>query len=259
MDRRLLSVIVAFTILIAAPALAAEEPVVRVFNWTEYIDETVLADFTQLTGIKVVYETFDTNDVLENKLLAGGTGYDLVFPGDTFLSRQIQAGVFAKLDKSKIPNWENLDPQMMQRAARFDPGNAYGAIYLWGTTGIAYNKQMIKKRMPDAPVNSWRMVFDPEVTKRFADCGVHMLDAADEIVPTALNYIGEEADSKDYAVIAKAEPVLAAVRPYIRGFHSSENIIAALTNGDICQPDVQSGCSPDRALARGHELGSVLG
>ena len=242
MVRQGLSVIAALTMLIvAAPGMAAEEPVVRVYNWTEYIDETVLPDFTQLTGIKVVYETFDTNDVLESKLLAGGAGYDLVFPGDNFLSRQVQAGVFAKLDKSKIPNWKNLDPQMMQRAARFDPGNAYAAIYLWGTTGIAYNEQMIKERMADAPVDSWRMIFDPNVVKRFADCGVYMLDAADEIVPTALNYIGEEPDSKDYKVIAKAEPVLAAVRPYIRGFHTSEDIIAALADGDICLAVTWSG------------------
>ncbi len=114
---------------------------------------------------------------------------------------------------------------MMQQVARFDPENAYAAIYLMGTTGFAYNDQMIKERMPDAPVNSWRMVFDPEVAKRFADCGIYMLDAPDEMVAAALNYIGEDPDSKDWNVIAKAEPVLAAVRPYIRGFHSSENII----------------------------------
>ena len=134
---------------------------VRVYNWVDYIDETVLGDFTRESGIKVVYETFDTNDDLESKLLAGGTGYDLVVPGDAFLSRQIQAGIFAKLDKSRIPNWKNLDPEMMRRAARFDQTNAYAAIYLWGTTGIAYNEQAIKQRMPDAPVNSWRLVFDP--------------------------------------------------------------------------------------------------
>jgi putrescine transport system substrate-binding protein len=245
-------VVATLVILLAAPLVAAEDPVVRVYNWVDYIDETVLGDFTREFGIKVVYETFDSNDVLESKLLAGRTGYDLVVPGDAFLARQIQAGIFAKLDKSKIPNWKNLDPEMMRRAARFDQTNAYAAIYLWGTTGIAYNEQAIKQRMPDAPVNSWRLVFDPEVAKRFADCG--MLDAADEMVPAALNYIGEEPDSKDRDVIAKAEPVLAAVRPYVRGFHTSEQIIDALANGDICLAVTWSG-DAGMAAARTEEAG----
>ncbi|MGZ9032956.1 MAG: extracellular solute-binding protein, partial [Rhodospirillales bacterium] len=171
--------------------------------------------------------------MLESKLLAGGTGYDLVFPSSSFLARQIRAGVFAEIDKSKIPNWKNLDPEMMQRLSGFDPGNTYAAVYLVGTTGLAYNDRMIKERMPDAPVNSWRMIFDPNVAKRFADCGIYMLDAPDEMVAAALNYIGEDPDSKNHAVLAKAETVLAAVRPYIRKFHSSENL-NALAYGEIC-------------------------
>ncbi|MDZ3836752.1 MAG: polyamine ABC transporter substrate-binding protein [Rhodospirillales bacterium] len=254
MVRRLLSAIAALMMLVAAaPAMAAEEPVVRVLNWSDYIDDTVLSDFTRETGIKVVYDVFDSNDVLETKLLAGGTGYDLVFPSANFLARQIQAGVFAELDKSKIPNWKNLDPEMMQRVSRFDPGNAHAAIYMWGTTGLAYNEQMIKERMADAPVDSWRLIFDPEVVKRFADCGVYMLDAPDEMVPAALNYIGEEPDSKDAKVIAKAEPVLAAVRPFIRKFHSSENI-NALANGDICLAVIWSG-DAGIAATRAEEVG----
>ena len=181
MVRRLLSVIAALTMLASAPAVAAEEPVVRVFNWSDYIDDAVLSNFTRETGIKVVYDVFDSNDVLETKLLAGGTGYDLVFPSANFLARQIRAGVFAELDKGKIPNWKNLDAEMMRQVARFDPDNAHAAIYLWGTTGLAYNEQMIKERMPDAPVESWRLIFDPEVAKRFADCGIYMLDAPDEM------------------------------------------------------------------------------
>jgi putrescine transport system substrate-binding protein len=242
MSRFLLSVLAACMVLLAGvgPASAAEEPVVRVFNWSDYIDDAVLADFTRETGIKVVYDVFDSNDVLETKLLAGSTGYDLVFPSANFLARQIKAGVFAELDKSRIGNWKNLDEKMMQRVARFDPNNAHAPIYLWGTSGLAYNEQMIRERMPDAPVDSWRMVFDPEVAKRFADCGIYMLDAADEMIPAALNYLGEDPDSKDPEIIAKAEDVLMAVRPYVRKFHSSENI-NALANGDICLAVMWSG------------------
>lgn len=237
----------------AAPAWAAEEPVVRVFNWSDYIDDAVLNDFTRDTGIKVVYDVFDSNDVLETKLLAGNTGYDLVFPSANFLARQIRAGVFAEPDKSSIESWKNLDETMMQRVARFDPDNAHAPIYLWGTSGIAYNEQMIRARMADAPVDSWRMIFDPEVVKRFADCGIYMLDAPDEMIPAALNYIGEDPDSKDPAIIAKAEAVLLAVRPYIRKFHSAENI-NALANGDICLAVMWSG-DAGIAASRAEEAG----
>jgi putrescine transport system substrate-binding protein len=254
MRRRPFSLVAALIILVTGPVLAAEDPVVSVYNWVDYVDPAVLDDFTRETGIKVVYETFDTNDDLEKKLLAGRTGYDLVVPGDTFLFRQIQAGIFAKLDKSKIPNWKNLDPDMMRRVARFDHSNAYAAIYLWGTTGIAYNEQMIKERMPDAPIDSWRLIFDPEVAKRFADCGIYMLDAPDEMVPAALAYIGEEPDTQDREVIAKAEPVLAAVRPHIRGFHASEEIIDALADGEICMAVTWSG-DAGMAAGRAEEAG----
>lgn len=255
MTRWCLAAVVGLAVLLAGavPTRAAEEPVVRVFNWSDYIDDAVLTDFTRETGIKVVYDVFDSNDVLETKLLAGKTGYDLVFPSANFLARQIRAGVFAELDRSSIDNWKNLDKGMMQRVARFDPDNAHAPIYLWGTSGLAYNEQMIRARMADAPVDSWRMVFDPAVVKRFADCGVYMLDAPDEMIPAALNYIGEDPDSKDPAVIAKAEAVLMAVRPYIRKFHSAENI-NALANGDICLAVMWSG-DAGIAASRAEEAG----
>lgn len=250
-----LGVVAALTILLAgpAPSRAAEEAVVRVFNWSDYIDDSVLSDFTNETGIKVVYDVYDSNDVLETKLFAGNTGYDLVFPSANFLARQIRAGVFAELDKSRIGSWKNLDDKMMQRVERFDPENAHAPIYLWGTTGIAYNEQMIRNRMADAPVNSWRMIFDPEVAKRFADCGIYMLNAPDEMIPAALNYIGEDPDSRDPEIIAKAEAVLKAVRPYIRKFHSSETI-NALANGDICLAVMWSG-DAGIAASRAEEAG----
>ncbi|PCI39075.1 MAG: spermidine/putrescine ABC transporter substrate-binding protein PotF [Rhodospirillaceae bacterium] len=211
----------------------AEEKVVNVYNWSDYIAEEVLAEFEAETGIKVVYDVFDSNDVLETKLLAGNSGYDVVVPSGTFLGRQIEAGVFQKLDKSKLTNWGNLWDVVLKRVDKYDPGNQYAVNYMWGTTGIGYNVGQIKARMPDAPTTSWDMIFNPAIVSKFADCGVYMLDASDEMIPAALNYIGEDPDSKDEAVIAKAEAVLMAIRPYVRKFHSSE-YIDALANGDIC-------------------------
>jgi putrescine transport system substrate-binding protein len=217
-----------------APAAGAGgDQVVNVYNWSDYIDEEILTDFEKETGIKVVYDVFDSNDILETKLLAGSTGYDVVVPSGTFLARQIQAGVFQKLDKSKLPNLSNMWDVVTARVAKYDPGNEYAINYMWGTTGIGYVEHLIKERMPDAPLDSWRMIFDPEVISKFADCGVHILDASDEMIPAALNYIGENPDSQDPEVIAKAEAVLAAIRPYVQKFHSSE-YINALANGDIC-------------------------
>jgi putrescine transport system substrate-binding protein len=211
----------------------AQEKVVNVYNWSDYIDEEILSDFQKETGIKVVYDVYDSNEILETKLLAGGTGYDVVVPSGEFLGRQIEAGVFQKLDKSKLPNLENAWDRIQQRVEKYDPGSEHSVNYMWGTTGIGYNKQMIEERMPDAPVDRWAMVFDPEIVSKFADCGVHLLDAPAEIVPAALNYLGLDPDSRDPADIAKAEELLLSIRPYVQKFHSSE-YINALANGDIC-------------------------
>ena len=216
-----------------AGAAAAQERVVNVYNWSDYIDESILEDFTKETGIKVVYDVFDSNDILETKLLAGGTGYDIVVPTGTFLARQIQAGVFQKLDKSKLTNWDNLWPEIMQRIEKYDPGNEHAINYMWGTTGIGYNVGKIKEIMPDAPVNSWEMIFNPEIVSKFKDCGIHMLDAADEMIPAALNYLGRDPDSKSAEDIEAAAELLNKIRPYVQKFHSSE-YISALANGDIC-------------------------
>ncbi len=225
--------IAALLVLNSGIALAAEDKVVNVYNWSDYIDEDILKEFTAETGIKVVYDVFDSNDVLETKLLAGKTGYDVVVPSGGFLSRQIQAGVFQKLNVSKLSNHGNLWDLIKDRTEVYDPGNAYSINYMWGTTGIGYNVGKIKERMADAPLNSWRMIFDPKVVSKFADCGIFMLDASDEMIPAALNYIGENPDSKNKKVIAKAKAVLMAIRPYIKKFNSSE-YIDAIANGDIC-------------------------
>lgn len=212
---------------------AAQNNVVHVFNWSDYIDEEVLRDFEAETGIRVVYDVFDSNEVLETRLLAGGSGYDVVVPSGTFLARQIQAGVFQPLDQSKLPNIENMWPVVEARVQKYDPGNEYSVNYMWGTTGIGYNVAMIEERMADAPVDSWDMVFDPDVIANFADCGIHLLDSADELIPAALNYLGLDPDSKDPAEFERAGELLMQIRPHIEKFHSSE-YINALANGDIC-------------------------
>lgn len=227
------------------PALAAEREV-RVYNWSDYIDPAVLEEFTKETGIKVVYDVFDSNEVVETKLLAGGSGYDIVVPTGPFLSRQISAGVFQKLDKSKLPNLKNTWPLINERTAKYDPGNDYSINYMWGTTGIGYNEDKIKERMGDAPIDSWDLIFKPEIVSKFKDCGIFLLDAPDDILPIALLYLGLDPNSKAQADLEKAGELLAKIRPNIQKFHSSE-FINALANGDIC---IAVGYSGDILQAR---------
>ncbi len=229
-----------------APQAFAKEKEVRVYNWSDYIDPQVLEDFTKETGIKVIYDVFDSNEVLETKLLAGGSGYDIVVPTGAFLSRQIEAKVFQKLDKAKLPNLVNTWPEVSKRVEIYDPGNLYSINYMWGTTGPGYNEAKIKERMADAPTNSWDLVFKPEIAAKFKDCGIYLLDAADDIVPAALNYLGLDPNTKDPEVLKKATDLLTAVRPNIQKFHSSE-FINALANGDIC---IAVGYSGDILQAR---------
>ncbi|MDG2526702.1 extracellular solute-binding protein [Stenotrophomonas sp. HITSZ_GD] len=213
---------------------AVEARELNVYNWSDYIAAGTVPGFEQASGVKVVYDTFDSNELLEAKLLAGASGYDVVVPSLSFLGRQIQAGVFQPLDKSKIPNLANLDPAMMARIAQQDPGNKYAVPYLWGTTGIGYNVDKIKAVFgTDEVVNSWDLVFKPENVAKLKDCGVTLLDTPSEIIPTVLNYLGEDPNSTDPAVITRAVKVLRSIRPYIRNFHSSQ-YIDALAKGNIC-------------------------
>jgi putrescine transport system substrate-binding protein len=209
------------------------EKVLNVYNWSDYIDTTVLADFQNETGIKVNYDVFDSNEVLETKLLAGNTGYDIVVPSASFLERQIKAGVFQKLDKSRLPNLKNLDAEITQRVALHDPGNEHSVTYLWGTSGVGYNEPKIKERMPDAPVDSFAMFYDPKVVSKFADCGVTLLDAPSEVLGTVLIYLGRDANSEKPEDLAEAEKVLMAIRPYVKYINSSK-YIEDLANGEIC-------------------------
>ncbi|NNK16517.1 MAG: polyamine ABC transporter substrate-binding protein [Sulfitobacter sp.] len=228
-----------------AGAAAAEE--VRVYNWSDYIDESLLEKFETETGIELIYDVFDSNEVLETKLLAGGSGYDVVVPSGTFLQRQITAGAFQKLDPAKLPNKENMWDVINDRLAKYDPTGEYAINYMWGTTGLGVNINKVKEVLgDDAPVGSLALVLDPANMEKLSECGVHFLDAPAEIIPATLAYIGEDPDSQDPDVIAKTEPVLTAVAPYVQKFHSSE-YINALANGDIC---VAIGWSGDILQAR---------
>ena len=241
--KRLMSA-TAVAAVLAGTAFAEE---VRVYNWSDYIDEELLAKFQSETGIDLIYDVFDSNEVLETKMLAGGSGYDVVVPTGTFLQRQIQAGAFQKLDTSKLPNIGNLWDVVAARTAQYDPDNAYSINYMWGTTGLGVNVGKVTEILgADAPIGSLELIFNPANMEKLAACGVHMLDAPTEIIPAALKYIGEDPDSKDPDVIAKVEAVLMAVRPYIQKFNSSE-YINALANGEIC---VAFGWSGDILQAR---------
>ena len=217
--------------LVAGTAVAEE---VRVYNWSDYIDEALLTKFEEETGIDLVYDVFDSNEVLETKMLAGGSGYDVVVPSGTFLQRQIEAGAFQQLDFAKLSNAGNLWDVIKDRTEQYDPGNAYSINYMWGSTGIAVNTGKVAEVLGDnAPIGSLALLFEPANMEKLATCGVHFLDAPTEMIPAALAYLGEDPNSHDPDVIAKAEPILAAVRPYVLKFHSSE-YINALANGDIC-------------------------
>lgn len=233
-------------------AAAVEEKVLNVYNWSDYIAPDTMAKFEKETGIKVTYDVFDSNEVLETKLVTGNTGYDVVVPSLTFLARQIQAGVFMPLDKSKLPNLVNLDPEIQANIAKLDAGNTHSVNYLWGTTGIGYNVKKIQEIMgKDYVVDSYDLVFNPENLAKLKACGVYFLDSPSEIIPPILNYLGEQPNSFDEAVIAKAEARLKELRPSITQFHSSE-YINALANGDAC---VVVGWSGDifQAAARAEE------
>jgi putrescine transport system substrate-binding protein len=217
-----------------ALAAPAGERIVNFYNWSDYIDPAVVEAFTRETGIAVKYDTFDSNDMLETKLLAGNSGYDLVVPTAYFLERQIKAGIFRKLDKSQLPNLGNVWDEIARRLAAYDPGNLYAVNYMWGTTGIGYNVGSAKAILgPQATLDSWDLVFKPEAISKFTACGIHMLDSSDDVLSAALNYLGKDPNTEDPAQIEKAVDVLVRVRPFVRKFHSSE-YLNALASGEIC-------------------------
>ena len=231
MIRLLVSLAVAFGL---ATAAAAQERVVNVYNWSDYIDPKALDEFTKATGIKVVYDTYDNNEIVETKLLAGKSGYDIVVPSGPFLQRLIGAKIFQKLDKAKLPNLANQWPDITQRLAVFDPGNQYAVNYMWGTTGIGLNLKKVREILGnDMPLNTWDLVMKPEIASKLKACGIYMLDSPEDLFPGILAYLGLNPDSKRNEDLTKAGDALFRIRGNVQKFHSSE-YINALANGDIC-------------------------
>ncbi len=230
---------------------AAADMSLNVYNWSDFIDPSVVADFEKEFGIKVHYDVYDTNEMMEVKLLAGHTNYDVVVPGGSFFEKEIKAGVYRVLDKSMLPNLKNLDPGAVQATAVLDPGNRYGVDYTWlVTVGLGYDAAKIEKRMASAPLDSWRLMFDPRVVAKFQDCGVSVLDSPDDVVSAALSFLGKDPNSESLGDLALAEHVLAGIRPYLRIIDSAR-YFADLANGDLC---LALGWSGDFAQARRRAL-----
>lgn len=229
-----LSIALGLGVALIAASAVAQTSQVNVYNWSDYIAEDAVANFTKATGIKVNYSVYDSNEILDAKLRAGKSGYDVVVPSASpFLVRQIPAGLYQKLDRTKLANYGNLDPAIMKQLAKYDPGNQYAVPWMWGTTGIGYNVDKVKKALPDAPVDSLRMIFDSAVASKLKDCGIMVLDSPTDMIPAALKYLKLDPDSKDPQDLQKAAELFKKVRPYIRKFHSSE-YINALAQGNIC-------------------------
>ena len=199
----------------------AEEPVLHIY-WADYIGRDTVAEFERRTHIKVVYELYDSNDTLEAKMLAGHSGYDIVSTTTGFYGRQIKAGAYLALDKSKLPNWRNLDPAVLAVQAQADPSNRYAVPYLHAMNGFVYNVDLVRARMPDAPTDSLAMIFDPKVVARFADCGVTFLDSSEDVIQLALAYLHRDPNSRSVEDLHAAEDLVMAVRPYIRTFDSND-------------------------------------
>ena len=240
----------------AAAASGAEQKVLNVFTWPDYIAPDTIKNFERDTGIKVNYDTYDSTEMAEARLLAGHTGYDVVVHAERYSARLIPIGVYQPLDKSKLPNLKYLDPWVMQKVAMDDPGNRFGVPYLWGTTGFAYNRRMILERMPDAPVTSGDMIFKPEVVKKFADCGVTFIDEPTDVIPMALLYLGRDPNSLDTKDLADVENLLKGVRPYIRYFSSAKMLID-MPNEEVCLAMSWSG-DYAQAMMRAQQVGKPV-
>lgn len=253
---RLLALLAALCL--AAP-VSAQQRVVNVYNWTDYIDPYAVQQFQAETGIRVRYDLYDSLETLEAKLLAGKSGYDVVVPtSEPTFSRLVRAGALQRLDPAKLPSLAGIDPALARRVETSDPGGRHGAIYLWGTIGIAVNPLKLKQFAPDAPVDSWDLLLKPEHAKRMARCGIAMIDSAIDVIPTVLKYLGKSPDSTDAADLAAVERTLKAIRPHIRSF-SSAGMIETLASGETCLAIAYSGDAIQAAgraaeAARGVEI-----
>jgi putrescine transport system substrate-binding protein len=216
-----------------AAADSGSSKVLNLYIWSDYLAPNTLSDFEKQTGIKIHVAYYDTNETLETKLLAGSSGYDIVVPTASYFERLIKAGAFTALDKSRLPNLKNMDPELMQKVKQNDPDNGHGVIYLWGTNGIGYNEKMVKALMPDAPLDSWRMIFDPAVASKLSKCGISVLDSPAEMLRAVYSYMGKDPNSQSAEDLVQAEAIMTKIRPYISSINSS-GYIEALANGDIC-------------------------
>lgn len=231
---RFSKVVLAATLCVVTGSTLADDKVLHVYHWSDYVAPDTIANFEKQTGIKVVFDVFDTNEVLEAKLLAGRSGYDVVVPSNSFLAKQIKAGIYQKLDKSKLSNWKNLAPTLLKALEVSDPGNQYSAPYMWGTIGYAYNIDKVKAALGDnAPVDSWDLIFKPENMEKLKSCGVSFLDSPTEMLPTALHYLKLPENDFTTEQLKQAEELFLKIRPYTAYFHSSK-YISDLANGNIC-------------------------
>ncbi|SEK33936.1 putrescine transport system substrate-binding protein [Colwellia chukchiensis] len=246
------SITLATALMTTMTAFAAEK-VVNVYNWSDYIDPKAIEIFEQQTGIKVNYDVYDSNEILEAKLMSGGSGYDVVVPTGSFLERQAKAGIYSAIDKSQLPNYANIDSELAAKMALHDPDNKYGVPYTWGTIGLGINQDMVKQRLGDVELNSLDLVFKPEVAAKLADCGIGMLDSPAEVMSIALNYIGLDPNSENGKDLKNAQKMMQEVRPHYKYFNSGR-LIADLANGDIC---VAIGYNGDmlQAQSRANEAG----
>lgn len=226
--------LIALSITVAAGTSYAANDVLHIYNWSDYVAPDTISKFEKETGIKVIYDVFDSNEMLEAKLIAGSSGYDIVVPSNAFLAKQVKAGLYQPLDRSKLPNWKHLNPRLMEILKSNDPDNTYSIPYMWGTVGIAYNVDKVKAALgEDAPVDSWDLVFNVENMKKLKSCGVAFLDSPTETLPAAMKYLGYDPTATDTAHIRDAQQLFLAIRPYVAYFHSSKNILD-LANGNIC-------------------------
>lgn len=219
-------------LLLSSVGQAAET--VRIYNWTDYIAPSTLKQFEQSSGVRSHYDVYDSNETLDAKLMAGRSGYDVVFPSNHYMARQIQGDALKKLDKSRLPGWNNLNPILMKALETNDPGNQYGFPYLWGSTGIGYNVAKVREVLgDDVPLDSWDLIFKPEYLAKLSQCGVAILDNGPELLPIALHYLGLPHHSQNLDDYKQAEALLLEMRKNVRYFHSSK-YVGDLANGDIC-------------------------
>ena len=252
--------LIAPLMLVASVSQAADT--VKIYNWSDYIAPDTLKNFQAATGIASVYDVYDSNETLDGKLMTGKSGYDVVFPSNHLMARQIQGGALKKLDKSQLPNWKNLNPVLLKALQTNDPNNEHGFPYLWGSTGIGYNIAKVKAVLGDVPLNSWDLILKPENMKKLSECGVAILDNGPEVLPITLHYLGLPHHSKDPADYKKAEATLMQIRPYVRYFHSSK-YVTDLANGEICvavgfSGDIMQAANRAKEAKNGVEIGYVI-